>query len=91
MQGDRGARLGLGGRNELASCMLLLTLSPVLSSLLYLVVIGLIAYVCWWGWHQIALPEPFFKIGKIILVVAIVLVLADFLLSLIGHSFIGWR
>lgn len=40
-----------------------------------LVVWGLIFYVLYWGWNEIALPEPFYKIGKVILVVAVVFVL----------------
>lgn len=47
----------------------------ILGILLTLLVWGIIFYVLWWAWNAIALPEPFFKVGQVVLVVAAVIVL----------------
>ena len=43
--------------------------------LIWLVVLGVIFYVAWWGLGKIGLPEPFNKIATVVLVLLTVLVL----------------
>lgn len=59
-----------------------MTTAALLSALLWLVIVGLILYVCWWGLQKIGLPEPFNKIATVILVIVTVIVLVNFLLGL---------
>lgn len=63
----------------------------LLSILLYLVVWGLILYVCWWGLGRLGLPEPFGKIGTVILVILTVVVLLNLLLGFVGTPLIRWK
>lgn len=56
----------------------------LISLLVYLIIVGLIFYVLWWGLGKIGLPEPFNKIATVVLVVACVIVLVSLLLGMIG-------
>lgn len=60
--------------------------SNLISLVIYIVVIGLIFYVLWWGLAQIALPEPFDKIARVVVVVVAVLLLINALLGLTGSA-----
>ena len=60
--------------------------SSLVSLVIYIVVIGLIFYVLWWGLAQIALPEPFDKIARVVVVVVAVLLLINALLGLTGSA-----
>ena len=51
-------------------------------------IVALIYWVVTWGVSQIAPPEPFAKIIKVILVLAVVLFLVNALLTLGGHPLI---
>lgn len=62
----------------------------LLNSLIILVIWGVIMWVLWWGLHKIAPPEPWLKVGTVILVIITVVVLVNILLGLAGHSFIKW-
>lgn len=63
----------------------------LLSALFVLVIWGVIMWVLWWGLHKIAPPEPWLKVGTVILVLITVVVLINILLSLTGHGgFIKW-
>ncbi len=54
--------------------------------LIMIVLWGVIFYILFWGLGTIALPEPFAKIGKVILVLAAVLVAIGLLTGSI-HTF----
>jgi uncharacterized membrane protein YwzB len=59
-----------------------------LSALVTLVVAGLIFWVLWWGLNKINPPEPFMKVGSVVLVLAACIFLINFLLNLTGsHLF----
>jgi VIT1/CCC1 family predicted Fe2+/Mn2+ transporter len=58
-------------------------ISGLLSLLIWLVLVGLIFYVLWWGLAQIGLGPPFDKVIRIVLVVALVLVLVYLLLGVL--------
>ena len=60
--------------------------NSLVSLVIYIVVIGLIFYVLWWGLAQIALPEPFDKIARVVIVVVAVLILINALLGLTGSA-----
>jgi uncharacterized membrane protein YwzB len=66
----------------------MLSTAALLNALLWLVIVGLILYVCWWGLQKIALPEPFNKVAVVVLVLITVVILVNFLLGLTGaHLF----
>lgn len=63
----------------------------LLNALVVLVIWGVIMWVLWWGLHKIAPPEPWLKVGTVILVIITVVVLVNILLGLTGHGgFIKW-
>lgn len=65
--------------------------SSLLSLLIYVVVIGLILYLCWWGLARIGLPEPFNKIATVILVLITVVVLINLLMGFTGTPLFNWH
>ena len=64
--------------------------SALISVLIYLVILGLIFYVVWWGLGTIGIPEPFNKVIRVILVLVVVIVLINLLMGLGGHSLFKW-
>lgn len=67
-------------------------LSSLLASLIFLLVVGCIAYLLFWAIGKIGLPEPFSKIAMVIVVIFVVIVLLDFLLGFTGQPFTHrWR
>ncbi len=54
------------------------------------VVAGLIFWLLWWAWNAINPPEPFKKVGTVLLVVIAALWMINFLLSLTGHPVISY-
>lgn len=62
----------------------MISLSALVSVVIYLIVAGLIFYLLWWLVNYINPPEPFKKIANVILAVAAVLVIIGVLLSLVG-------
>jgi hypothetical protein len=67
-------------------------MSELISILIYLVVWGLILYVCWWAIGKIGLPEPFGKIAMVVLVVLTLLVLLNLLYPFAGGPALpGWH
>ncbi len=52
---------------------------PLLALLLTIVIWGVIFWVLWWGLGEIAPAEPFYKIAKVVLVIATVIVLIGLL------------
>jgi len=62
----------------------------VIHSLIYLIVIGVVFWLLWWLLAYIALPEPFAKVGRVILAVAAVVVLINILLGIAGHPIFRW-
>jgi len=49
--------------------------------LLWIVIVGLVFYVLWWGLGAIGLEAPFDKIARAILVIAMVICAVYFLVS----------
>ena len=57
----------------------------------YLVIWGLILYVLWWALGKIAPPEPFMKIGTVVLVLLTVFVLINLLMGFTGTPLLNFR
>ena len=62
----------------------MVSLSALISVVVYLVVAGLVFWQLWWLINYIAPPEPFRKIANVVLAVAGILVACSILLSLVG-------
>jgi|GEM_PF-2058250 len=57
----------------------------LINGLIWLVCIGLVFWLLFWLITYVGLPEPFAKVAKVILAVAAVIVLINFILGLSGH------
>lgn len=64
--------------------------ADLVTALVGLIVFGLIAWLLFWLIEYCSLPEPINKVARVVLVIAIVLVLINFLLSIVGQPFIRW-
>ena len=53
-------------------------------------VLALVYFVVDWGIKSIGVPEPFNKLIRAILIIAVVLFLVNALLALTGNAFIRW-
>ena len=74
----------------------MITGTGLLNVLIYLVVIGLVFYVLFWGVGAIGFPEPVNKILVAVVVVALCVVLLNLLMGFIGSPLFGrpvhsWR
>ncbi len=54
--------------------------------ILIVVGFGLLFYVMWWGLAQIALPEPWNKIGVVLIVLLTIFVILKYLMPAMGVS-----
>jgi hypothetical protein len=75
---------------ELLPLLAVVSGEAVVSTLIWLICIGLIFWLLWWLVAYIGLPEPFNKVARVILAVAAVVVLINVLLSLAGHPIVRW-
>jgi hypothetical protein len=64
----------------------MISLSAVAYLVVYLIVGGLIFWLLWWLLNYLNPPEPFKKVGTVILAVLGVLVCIGVLLSLVGYG-----
>ncbi len=67
---------------------LLISGEPLLNALFVLVIWACIIGAIWWGWNYVHPPEPWFKVGTVILVLLTVVVLVNILLGLLGHPLV---
>lgn len=74
----------------LASILAVINGDQLIEALIYVVVWGVIMWVLWWGLNTIAPPEPWKKVGTVLLVLITVLVLVNILLGIGGHPIIRW-
>ena len=65
--------------------------SLLIHAVVYLIVLGLVFWLLHWLLGQIAIPEPFNKVARVVLAVAAVLVVIGVLMSLIGQPLVRWR
>ena len=55
-----------------------------------LIILGLIVGLLWWLIDYVGLPEPINKIARVVIAIFVVLILINFLLSIIGQPLIVW-
>ena len=68
----------------------MISVQGVVHTLVLLICAGLIFGLLAWLLDYVKPPEPFYKVGKIVLAVAGVLVLIGLLLSLAGYPVLVW-
>jgi glucan phosphoethanolaminetransferase (alkaline phosphatase superfamily) len=64
----------------------MISLSAAVTLIIYLIVAGLIFWLLWWLLNYVAPPEPFRKIGNVILAILAVLVVISILLSFVNGA-----
>lgn len=64
----------------------MISLSAAVTVLVYLLVAGLIFSLFWWGLHRLNPPQPFLKVGEVVIIILAVLVLISVLMSLVGRG-----
>jgi len=57
----------------------------MVQTMVYVIIIGVIFGLFWWLLGYLALPQPFDKVVRVILILCAVLFLSNVLLGLIGH------
>lgn len=57
-------------------------ITSLLIAILWLVFVGVIFYVIWWGLGQIALPEPVKTVIRVLVIVGFVIILVLLLLAM---------
>lgn len=62
----------------------MISLSGMVSVIIYLIVAGLVFWLLWWLVGYVGLPEPFRKIANVVLAIAAVIVIIGILLSLVS-------
>jgi heme A synthase len=63
----------------------MISLSGLVHAVVFLIVAGLVFWVLWWGLHKISPPQPFLKVGEVLLILMAVSVAVAVLLSLAGY------
>ena len=61
----------------------MISIQAAVTVVIYLIIAGLVFWLLWWLLNFVAPPEPFRKIGTVILAVLAVLVCIGILLSLV--------
>ena len=56
----------------------------MLNALCWLVAVGLIAWLLWWGLGQAGLPDPFNKVGRVIIMLFVVIFLIRIVIRVFG-------
>lgn len=62
----------------------MISLSGLVSIVVYLIVAGLILWLLWWLVGYVGLPEPFRKVANVVLAVVAVLIVIGILLSMLN-------
>lgn len=71
--------------SQMAMAATTISVESLISTVIYLLVIGLIFWLIWWFLSYVALPEPFNKVLRVIVAVLALLVVVNFLLALVGY------
>ena len=58
-------------------------IASAVTLLIYIIILGLIFYCVWWALAQIALPEPFGTIARVLVVLVALLICVSLLLGLV--------
>ncbi len=62
----------------------MISIQMAVTTIVYLIVAGLVFWLLWWLINYVAPPEPFRKVANVILAILAVLVVIGILLSLVG-------
>jgi cytochrome b subunit of formate dehydrogenase len=62
----------------------MISLSAMVTVIIYLIVAGLVFWLLWWLVGYVGLPEPFRRVANVVLAIAAVLVVIGVLLSLVS-------
>jgi hypothetical protein len=62
----------------------------LLGALLTLVIAAVIFWLLLWFVNYVGIPEPFNKVVRVVLGLAAIIFLVNWLLGLMGHAFIRW-
>lgn len=62
----------------------------LLHGVIYLIIAGVIFWLLTWALSQLPIPEPFKTVIRVVLILAIVVILLNFLFWLMGAPFIVW-
>lgn len=68
----------------------MITLSSLVSGILFIIIAGLVFWLLFWLIAYIGLPEPFAKVARVILAVAAVFICIAILMGLAGHPVVLW-
>lgn len=69
---------------ELVPMLAAISGDTLIQALIWLVIAGIIIWILWWALGVINPPEPFKKVGTVIIVLITVIILINILLSLVG-------
>lgn len=69
---------------ELIPFLAAISTDGLVNALVWLVVTGIIVWLLYWALQKISPPEPFMKVGTVIIVLVTVVVLINILLTLVG-------
>ena len=67
------------------------SMAGLLSIIMWLIIIGGIAWLLWWLVSYIGLPAPFDKVARVIIAVVAVFLLINLLLGLVGEPIVRLR
>ncbi len=59
-------------------------------AVVYVLIAGVVFWLLTWLIAYVGIPEPFNKVAKVILGIAVVVFLINVLMGLAGHGFIHW-
>ena len=68
--------------------LLAISVSELLLTVLYLVIIGVIFYAFVWFIDWVGIPAPFNKVAKAVVGICALVIVVNFLMGLLGHPFI---
>lgn len=69
---------------ELVPMLAAISGDTLIQALIWLVIAGIIIWILWWALNTINPPEPFKKVGTVVIVLITVIILINILLSLVG-------
>jgi hypothetical protein len=64
--------------------------SSLLNAVIWIIIAGVIFWLLNWLIAYVGIPEPFQKVAKVIIAVAVVIILINALMTIAGRPFISW-
>lgn len=66
----------------------MISVESLVQFVIYVIIAGVVYWLCNWLLDTCETPEPFRKVGKVVIAVVAVLVVITALLSLVGHPIV---